>query len=164
MRMMNAREYVGPVRPKRDARWDAWCRNDHEAGRSAEWRAGFNYAMQTMALWLDFQVSRVPPGDTSSLNLAFQLSSIGMLKSNLLGRLMKGDEIRRVPCPVHQGRLQLAASAYGKDVSCCDGFGWLRNEGERSGAERGALQEEHWLTHPQREAWWREGTGERPGA
>ena len=157
--MTNAREYLGPVRPKRDARWDAWCRNDEKAGRSAEWRAGFNHAMQTMALWLDFQVSRVPPREPSNLDFAFQLSSIGMFKSNLLGRLMHDDEIRRVPCPTHQGRLQLLASAYGKDVSCCDGTGWLRNDSERFATESGRPAETHWLTHSQDEAWWRDGTG-----
>lgn len=153
--MTNAREYLGPVRPKRDARWDAWCRNDEEAGRSAEWRAGFNHAMQTMALWLDFQVSRVPEQGPSSLNFAYQLSSIGMFKSNLLGRLMHGDEIRRRPCPTHQGRLQ-GPSAMHEDLSCCDGFGWVRNADERSAEKGRALPDTHWLSHSQGAGWWRD--------
>ena len=152
--MTIAREYLGPVRPKRDARWDAWCRNDQAAGRSTEWRAGFNHAMQTMALWIDFNVSRVPTTESSELNFGFQLSSIGMLKSNLLGRLMHGDEIRRRPCPTHAGRLQYQSSAWGMDLSCCDGIGWLRNEGQRAGDEVRSLPDTHWLTHSQREPWW----------
>ena len=161
--MTNAREYLGPVRPKRDTRWDALCRNDEQAGRSAEWRQGFNYAMQTMALWLDFHVSRVPPNESSSLNFTYQLSSIGMVKSNLLGRLMHDDEIRRRPCPTHLGRLHFAPSAVGQDFSCCDGTGWLRNDAHRSCNESVTLPDEHWLTHSQREVWWRDSTVDSRG-
>ena len=160
--MSNAREYLGPVHPQRDARWDAWCRNDEAVGRSAEWRAGFNHAMRTMALWLDFQVSRVPPSRSEELNFVYQLSSIGMFKSNLLGRLMQGDEIRRVPCPTHRGRLQ-GPSALGQDLSCCDGFGWLRNRDAGAQAERERLPDTHWLTHSQRQGWWRDTTPDGPG-
>jgi hypothetical protein len=160
--MTNTREYLGPVRPTRGARWDAWCGNGEDAGRSAEWRDGFNYAMQTMALWLDFQTSRVAPGESRHLGHAFQLSSIGMLKSNLLGRLMHGDEIRRISCPTHLGALQFRSSSFGTDVSCCDGTGWLRNDREESEEGRRDRRRTHGLTHPQHEGWWRNQTA--PGS
>jgi hypothetical protein len=86
--------------------------------------AGFNHAMRVMALWVEFQqsltadVTVCPPG----------MSGIGMRKSNLLGRMMRGEEIRRRPCPEHQGR-QISAPWDREGLTCgCDGTGWLPNE------------------------------------
>ena len=104
--MWTAREYVGPVRPHRGARWDEWCDTAADGSRSTDWRDGFNYAMQTVALWLDFQVSCLPVDVVSESRGGPALSSAGMLKSNLLGRVMRGEEIRRLPCPTHAGRLE----------------------------------------------------------
>lgn len=50
-----------------------------------------------------------------------------MVKSELLGRLMRGETIRRRPCPVHKGRMWCAYNL-GADMECCDGTGWLQNE------------------------------------
>ena len=159
---MTTREYGGPVRPKRGARWDAWCHTDVDASRSDEWRAGFNHAMQTVALWIDFQVSALPPEAAAALRRGPGLSSIGMLKSNLLGRLMRGEEIRRRPCPAHEGRLQTGAAAVGTGLGCCDGTGWLRNVRTGPDAKRAALGDVHWLTHADRESWWREPPADGP--
>jgi hypothetical protein len=153
---MALREYVGPVRPQRGARWDQWCHTAAEAERSAEWRDGFNHAMRTVALWLDFQVSALPPEVAAELRRGPGVSSIGMLRSNLLGRLMAGEEIRRRPCPTHGGRLQTGTASSGEERGCCDDTGWLRNLAEEPGPERGRRGEEHWLTHADRESWWRE--------
>ena len=161
--MTEDREYHGPVRPQRSARWDAWCGNDEEAGRSAEWRAGYNYAMQTVALWLDFQVSRLRRDEPASLGLGPGLSSIGMLKSNLLGRLMRDQEIRRVPCPVHRGKLQYQGSAFGTDVSCCDGTGWLRNVTDGSDSDSESREGTHWLTHAWKDSWWHDASADGRG-
>ena len=85
--------------------------------------AGFNHAMGVVALWLDFQQflptdrSCCPPGRTGT----------GMRKSNLLGRLMRGEEIRRRPCPEHKGRL-ISAPWDRAGLTCgCEGTGWLPN-------------------------------------
>jgi hypothetical protein len=154
--VMTAREYVGPVRPQRGARWDRWCGTETDASRSPEWRDGFNHAMQTVALWLDFQVSALPREVASQLRRGPGVSSIGMLKSNLLGRLMQGAEIRRRPCPTHQGRLQMGAAAIGAKLDCCDATGWQRNTADGSGPATDELRDVHHLTHADVESWWRE--------
>jgi hypothetical protein len=161
--MTTVREYVGPVRPQRGARWDAWCHTQTDAEQSAEWREGFNHAMRTMALWLDFQVSALPREVASELRRGPGLSSIGMLKSNLLGRLMRDHEIRRVPCPVHRGKLQYQASSFGTDVSCCDGTGWLRNAPDGSESDPEPRKGTHWLTHAWKQYWWSEAKADGPG-
>ena len=155
--MTPAREYIGPIRPRRGARWDKLCGTDADAGRSEEWRAGFNHAVQTLALWLDFQVSCLAPEVVPRLRVGPGVSSVGMLKSNLLGRLMRGEDIRRRPCPVHQGRLSpLSAPA------CCDGTGWLRNtdvrppDDESSRVDHMVRGINHWFMHPRPESMWRE--------
>lgn len=161
--MTEAREYRGPVRPRRSAHWDSVCGNGAEAGRSEEWRAGFNHAMQTVALWLDFQVSRDPRAESTGFPGNPGLSSIGMLKSNLLGRLMRDDEIRRVPCPTHRGQLQFFSSAIGTDVACCDGTGWLPNEAGQSEVDPDERRGTHWLTHAWKESWWHDPMADGPG-
>jgi hypothetical protein len=86
-----------------------------------------------------------------------------MLKSNLLGRLMRDEEIRRVPCPTHRGRLQYGVAAFGKDLSCCDATGWLRNVADGSESDLEPREGTHWLTHASKVEWWREGSAEEAG-
>lgn len=101
--------------------------------RSEEWIAGFNHAMRTMVLWLDFQQS-LPAGECCPPGLR----STGMRKSNLLGRLMRGEQIRRRPCPEHKGHL-IAAPWEREGLTCgCDGTGWLPNSPGESGSVRSA--------------------------
>jgi hypothetical protein len=79
-----------------------------------------------MAFWLDFQrrleiyQSGYGPG----------LSRIGMAKSALLGRLMRGEEVRRRPCPRHRGRMWCAWGLEEAAKPCpCGDTGWLPNDG-----------------------------------
>jgi hypothetical protein len=82
--------------------------------------------MEMVAFWLEFQQDLVrnkvgsPPG----------LSRVGMAKSALLGRLMRGEEVRRRPCPRHRGQMWCF---WGLDEAArpcaCGGTGWLPNEG-----------------------------------
>jgi hypothetical protein len=71
--------------------------------------------MSVMAFWLD-------------LPFNIDQRSVGMSKSELLGRLLRGEEVRRHPCPKHRGRMW-CAFGFDEDYSCCDGTGWLKNEG-----------------------------------
>jgi hypothetical protein len=153
--MSTPRKYVGPVRPNPEYRWDQWCGTDAEAHRSAEWRAGFNHAMRTVALWLDFQVSCLHPDVVSELRRGPGLSSIGMYKSNLLGRLMRGEEVRRRPCATHQGRLSnLILESEAAAYACCDGTGWLPNRRDGATSEEDELWDRHRLTHPTPGSYW----------
>jgi hypothetical protein len=95
-------------------------------GRSEDWVAGFNHAMRVLALWLEFQQSLPNDGSCAPPGL----NRVGMRKSNLLGRLVRREEIRRRPCPVHKGRL--ISAPWDRDgLTCgCDGTGWLPNEPE----------------------------------
>lgn len=81
--------------------------------------------MEVMALWLDFQQRQALDGHRSLPGA----TSIGMSKSNLLGRLVRGEGIRRRPCPTHGGRM---APGYPLcdpgEIACCDGTGWLKDE------------------------------------
>jgi len=92
--------------------------------------------MQVMSLWLDFQHSLPADGSCSPPGL----TSIGMRKSNLLGRLMRGEEIRRRPCPEHKGQLVIAPWDR-EGLECgCEGTGWLPNrpgEADASESRRG---------------------------
>jgi len=94
-------------------------------GTSPEWAAGFNAAMRTIAFWLDFQAGvrrRSPLG-------RMPLREVDMRKSALLGRLVRGEEVRRRPCPRHQGVMWCS---FGFDaLRCvCEGTGWLANDHE----------------------------------
>jgi hypothetical protein len=62
------------------------------------------------------------------LSLPFQIDKtyVGMVKSELLGRLMRGEEVRRIPCPKHKGEMWCRWGIMA-DMSCCDGTGWLKN-------------------------------------
>src|SRR5262245_48595965 len=96
--------------------------------------------MQVMALWLEFQQSLpadglcCPPG----------LHGTGMRKSNLLGRLMRGEEIRRRPCPVHKGQLVSAPWERGGLTCGCEGTGWLPNGPDESEAGSNARGRPWW--------------------
>ena len=155
--MSTAREYVGPVRPNPEYRWDRWCGTDAAGDRSAEWRDGFNHAMRTMALWLDVQVSALPPEVVSELRRGPGLTSIGMYKSHLLGRLMRGEEVRRRPCPTHRGRLtNLVLSSEAAAYACCGGTGWLPNAPDGATPGDAEWMDVHRLTHPTPESHWRD--------
>jgi hypothetical protein len=89
--------------------------------------------MEIVGFWLDFQRS-FP--DTTPLKerlgpLLARLSRLGMEKSALLGRLMRGEEIRRRPCPKHKGMMWCSwgpiEPTNPHQYECCDGTGWLRN-------------------------------------
>ena len=55
-------------------------------------------------------------------------NAVNMMKSRLLGRLLRGEEVRRRPCPVHKGRMTYFLTH--DDYECCQGTGWLLNESE----------------------------------
>lgn len=104
-----------------------------------------------MTFWLEFQHGQVkrnnqtlnvlplqamPPdalaqgidGKTVVLTVG---TRVNIEKSALLGRLMRGEEIRRKPCPKHQGTMWCAwGLAAAGEYACCDGTGWLKNEAE----------------------------------
>jgi hypothetical protein len=121
--MNDLRHYTGPVRPTNHD-WTALCGVMVSEGRSEDWCAGFNHAMQVMAFWLDFQQSL---GREAAIT-GPGLTSTGMRKSNLLGRLIRGEEVRRRPCPVHQGKLVSAPWDRARAKCGCDGTGWLPND------------------------------------
>jgi hypothetical protein len=83
--------------------------------------------MQVVAFWLDFQqgVSASP----ARRHTGPGYSAVGMRKSALLGRLVRGEEVRRRPCPRHRSRMWCA---WGLDEAVrpcpCDGTGWLPND------------------------------------
>jgi uncharacterized protein (TIGR02996 family) len=119
--------YAGPVRPDPEEMryWSNLCGVGPPGEHSAEWCEGFNYAMGVVAFWLNFQQGIIrgrvgnPPG----------LTAIGMRKSALLGRLMRGEEVRRRPCPKHKGVMWCYWGLEEASKPCpCGGTGWLPNE------------------------------------
>lgn len=77
--------------------------------------------MNIIGFWLDL-------GHLYKLRI--DTSAIGMFKSELLGRLMRGEEVRRRPCPRHQGIMWCGWNSdeqLSSDRNCCDGTGWLKN-------------------------------------
>ena len=88
---------------------------DMATGKSQDWQDGFNYAMNVVSFWLDF-------GNIDA-------SMVGMRKSELLGRLVRGEEVRRRPCPIHRGKMW-CGWGLDEDMSCCDGTGWVANDKE----------------------------------
>lgn len=86
--------------------------------------------MSVVAFWISLD---------GQLPKQLDISPIGMFKSELLGRLMRGEEVRRRPCPRHRGVMWcgwgskeqhgLDNDTWG-DTQCggCDGTGWLKNE------------------------------------
>lgn len=79
--------------------------------------------MNVMALWLETGACQGNTRTPGSLDLR----SVGMMKSYLLGRLMRGEQVRERPCPVHKGRMWCAWGLM-EEMDCCDGTGWLKNE------------------------------------
>ena len=69
--------------------------------------------MSVMAFWLD-------------LDFKIDARTVGMRKSELLGRLIRGGEVRKTPCPKHKGHMWCSFGLE-EDYSCCDGTGWLPN-------------------------------------
>ena len=93
--------------------------------------------MNTVAFWLDFQqgLLRRSSGERFSTLMYSAscpgLSELGMRKSALLGRLMRGEEVRRRPCPRHKGRMWCSWGLDEASRPCpCQGTGWLPNEGD----------------------------------
>jgi uncharacterized protein (TIGR02996 family) len=120
-------DYQGPVRPDPEEirYWSGLCGVDLPNEHSAEWCAGFNYAVGVVAFWLDFQqeVLRTRVGHSPGLH------RIGMRKSALLGRLMRGEEVRRRPCPRHKGVMWCYWGREEASGPCeCGGTGWLPND------------------------------------
>jgi hypothetical protein len=59
----------------------------------------------------------------------FRMNRIDMAKSALLGRLMRGEELRRRPCPKHKGVMWCSWGIDEAMKPCaCEGTGWLPNE------------------------------------
>jgi len=99
---------------------------DDPGRASGEWRDGFNHAMEMLAFWLEFQQGWVEKHNPYS---GPGLSRIGMAKSALLGRLMRGEEVRRRPCPRHKGRMWCMWGLEEAMKPCaCEGTGWLPND------------------------------------
>lgn len=100
-----------------------------------------NYAMDVIAFWLELPFVNHPV----EFRCSDQRSRVGMMKSELLGRLFRGEEVRRVPCPRHRGMMwcswpgsEQTRSGSGK---CCQGTGWLPNEKPTDGSEdKGACE------------------------
>jgi hypothetical protein len=80
-----------------------------------------------------------------------------MYKSNLLGRLMRGEEVRRRPCPTHRGRLtNLVLPSDAAAYACCGGTGWLPNAPDGATPGDAEWTDVHRLTHPTPESHWRD--------
>lgn len=97
--------------------------------------------MNTMSQWLFFQLDlerriEAAEQDKEGSDPAMKrvsppgLSMVGMVKSELLGRLVRGEEIRTRPCQKHKGKMWCSWGGHA-DMECCDGTGWLRNEKEK---------------------------------
>jgi hypothetical protein len=80
--------------------------------------------METVAFFLEFRQRRLHVYRTGP----FRVSRIDLMKSALLGRLMRGEEVRRRPCPQHRGRMWCSWGFDAYNAPCCDGTGWLPNE------------------------------------
>jgi hypothetical protein len=115
-------EHKGPVKPYLEADWTEVCGTHQD--KSDDWKEGFNYAMNVLGFWATFQLSI----DERS-NIPLPHFAIGMGKSRLLRRLIIGEELRRIPCPVHKGRMLMF-----DDCEQCQGTGWLPNEGDEIAA------------------------------
>lgn len=76
--------------------------------------------MSIVGFWLDLEYN-------SRKGIEVDKRNVGMRKSALLGRLMRGEEVRRRPCPKHKG-LMWCSWGFDEDMSCCDYTGWLKNE------------------------------------
>jgi hypothetical protein len=92
--------------------------------------------MRTVAFWLDFRsgVNGARWGEGASergMVVVYGPREVDMRKSALLGRLMRGEEVRRRPCPRHRGRMWCSWGMDEATRPCpCDGTGWLPNDYE----------------------------------
>ena len=85
--------------------------------------------MEIVAFWLEFQQHLAKDRSKDSFASGPGLSRVGMYKSALLGRLMRGEEIRRRPCPRHKGQMWCFWGLDEASRPCaCGGTGWLPNE------------------------------------
>lgn len=87
--------------------------------------------MNVVAFWLRL---------SQDYKFKLDITPIGMFKSELLGRLMRGEEVRRRPCPRHKGVMWCSWGGieqfHANDnerwgtIECpgCDNTGWLKNE------------------------------------
>jgi hypothetical protein len=86
--------------------------------------------MRTVAFWLDFRAGVEKPGLGDEHRIVFYgPREVDMRKSELLGRLVRGEEVRRRPCPRHLGRMWCSWGLDEARRRCpCDGTGWLPND------------------------------------
>lgn len=84
--------------------------------------------MRTMAFWLDFRAGISKPQELGEGEF-YGPREVDMRKSALLGRLVRGEELRRRPCTRHLGRMWCS---WGLDEAArpcpCEGTGWLPND------------------------------------
>lgn len=120
--------YRGRVRPPNHD-WTRVCGAFEEMGE--EWKDGFNYAMNVLGFWGGFQMAQRAIDRPHALAGGRDGFFTGMFKSRLLRRLIIGEEIRREPCPVHEGQMVTF-----DDCEHCDGTGWLPNEGDEMAQAR----------------------------
>ena len=77
-----------------------------------------------MAFWLDFRAGADPAARLARSSVR----AVDMYKSALLGRLVRGEEVRRRPCPRHKGAMWCAWGLDEASRPCpCGGTGWLPN-------------------------------------
>lgn len=122
MRSYSAQPYEGPVRPDFATNWARFWGVTPKMRNAEAWEDGFNYAIEIMGLWIEFQR---PLDEQGHFSLAGN-----MPKSNLLGRLVEGEEIRRRPCPGHQGHRGHGYQFDSPKYDCCQKTGWLPNESD----------------------------------
>jgi hypothetical protein len=80
--------------------------------------------MRTVAFWLDFRA-----GVEHRPAAFYGPREVDLRKSALLGRLVRGEEVRRRPCPRHKGRMWCAYGFEEARRPCpCEGTGWLPND------------------------------------
>jgi hypothetical protein len=85
--------------------------------------------MRTVAFWLDFRAGVEHPGHDQERTVFYGPREVDMRKSALLGRLVRGEEVRRRACPRHKGRRWCAWGFEEFRWRCpCDGTGWLPND------------------------------------
>ena len=84
--------------------------------------------MRTVAFWLDFRAGVTRLGDPEAPRL-YGPREVDMRKSALLGRLVRGEEVRRRPCPRHRGEMWCGWGLTEAARPCpCEGTGWLPND------------------------------------
>ena len=128
-----SKPYDGPVGPSLDTDWaDHW--RAAQSTSSHEWNAGFNYGVEILGFWLEFQCELFARGNPGSM-MTFS-------KSNLLGRLVRGEEIRLRPCPKHEGSRGHGYGPADPEYACCQKTGWLPNDADDVARLQAAKQTE----------------------